>query len=618
MSSPVIWNGTSAKLLNSGKIIDKDGVPFIQQKEINYIANSSAHSNIAGWANVGDLDVARTTTASELPREHTTPTGIKITADANTQSVADYVYYDFTLDDVDLNKKLKIQWAQKQTGSYVAGNLAVVITTQADRTTAIATPDVTAIPAYDGVFTASFDTASTATLSLVIRATTDMATDAGIVISDVIVGPGQIIPVPAVGNWESWTPTGNITTNATYTGKKMRVGPNGYYEVNISFSGTNTQNVNATINMPSGETIDDSALVQATSRDRSLGEGTFYDLSATAGFPLRVGFSANAVTLYTLNDNASGANYILTTTVNPNSNIPVAVASGDSITARFSVPIAEWAGAPNYAGSNDYEVAFNSSATTSADTTSFGYGWSGAAIQAFAPSATSAIQKRVRFLTPFQDGEIPRVILKGLDGKWYDAIAMAPNVALYDGTTHRLVGVRPFPVSGSNTDVDVYFYSGSRKTDSAAGVQAWSTFAGTFTHWAVIKGKIGVAFGFGAATATSMGLVSTTTQTLAGDKTLNGSLTASSFATQTAFINTTTDTNIFTLSTDNYASYIITVVRAGGSGTGGMYLVARDTSGYSIFTAAGGTNLTASMSSNIFRMTATNTGNYAYSAIRTR
>jgi hypothetical protein len=174
--------------------------------EKNYVENPSATVAITGWTAVNDLDVARTTTASELPREHTTGAGIKITADANTQSVADYVYFDFTLDDVDLSKKLKIEWSQKLFGAYTAGQLAVIITTQADRTTALHTPVTTAIPAADGVFTTSFDSSTTATLSLVIRATGDMTTDTGIVISDVVVGPGTITQGAAVSEWETWAP----------------------------------------------------------------------------------------------------------------------------------------------------------------------------------------------------------------------------------------------------------------------------------------------------------------------------------------------------------------------------------------------------------------------------
>ena len=156
--------------------------------EKNYITNPSMASATTGWNVVGDFTLTRTTAASELPREYTTGTGIKLVATSGTQSTADYMYFDFNLDDVDLNRKLKIQWSQKDVGTYAAGQLAVIITSQANRTTALHTPVTTAIPAVDGDFVTSFDSGSTAALSLVIRATADMTTGDGIVISDVIVG----------------------------------------------------------------------------------------------------------------------------------------------------------------------------------------------------------------------------------------------------------------------------------------------------------------------------------------------------------------------------------------------------------------------------------------------
>ena len=180
--------------------------PGIAEK--NYIPNSTA-SITGSWGTVGDLTLARTITAAELPREYTTGSGIKITATSGTQSIADYVYFDFTLDDVDLSKKLKISWSQKYTAPYVAGDFAVGITTQADRTTFIHTPAITAIPRSDSVFETTFVSSTTATLSLVIRATTDMTTGAGIVISDTVVGPGIMAP-PDLG-----TPSSGTLTNCT-------------------------------------------------------------------------------------------------------------------------------------------------------------------------------------------------------------------------------------------------------------------------------------------------------------------------------------------------------------------------------------------------------------------
>jgi len=450
--------------------------------ETNYITNPSAVAAITGWTNVGDLDVFRTTTASELPREYTTAAGIKIISDPNAQSTADYVYFDFTLDDVDLNKKLKIQWSQKQFGAYVAGQLAVVITTQADRTTAVATPDITAIPAYDGVFTASFDTALTATLSLVIRATTDMATDTGIVISDVIVGPGQVVNAAPIGPWTSFTPTGSWSTNTTYTGSYRRVGDTAEFDVFIQVSGAPTS-ASLTVNLPSGMTID-TTKTQAGALN-AFGIATIRD-TATATYNARVLYSSTtAVAIYYGDDAASGVTYALV-----NQAAPMTWATSDFVQMRFSVPIAEWAGAPNYAGVNDVEYAFNTSVTDAADTTSFGYGQAGGT---FPGTLTVARLKRVRFLTPIEAGDQFFIqVQESGSGPWLPETSLGAGYNPVSAT-----GMRVIKVSGSTTDVDVQFLR------YINGTTNW----GSSEKYRIIKARSGAAVGFGAATATSNGLL---------------------------------------------------------------------------------------------------------------
>jgi hypothetical protein len=311
--------------------------------EKNYISNPSGGSATTGWGQVGDLDITRTTTAAELPREYTTATGLKITADANTQSTADYVYFDFTLDDVDLNKKLKIEWSQKQTGSYAAGNLAVVITTQADRTTALHTPVTTAIPAADGVFTTTFDSSSTAALSLVIRATTDMATNAGIVISDVVVGPGTITQGAAVGPETQYTMTpsatttsptkGTVATDKAYwwrEGEHMVVRYH-YQQTGAGGSGSGTY----LYPIPSGYTIDTSKLETNASASSAVGVAAGYD--GTSQYTGYVGVYNTGYLVVYLASETSGATAV------GSSRVPYGNANA-RISFEARIPIAEWAG----------------------------------------------------------------------------------------------------------------------------------------------------------------------------------------------------------------------------------------------------------------------------------
>lgn len=308
--------------------------------EKNYVGNPSALSAITGWTAIGDLVVARTTTAAELPREYTTGAGIKITADADTQSTADYVYYDFTLDDVDLSKKLKIQWSQKVTGTYTNGQLAVVITTQADRTTALHTPVVTEIPSADGVFTTSFDASTTSTLSLVIRATTDMTTNGGIVISDVIVGPGtqpQGAVVSGPTNYTATTPNSSLNNTTTIASSLewRRVGNNmhlqGHFDTGI------VQASEARISLPTGYTIGSTAgssairVIGKWARDSatatSFKQGV---VLATAGTTY-LNFAADDYTTASSPDTPANANALFGT-------------ERVFFDGEMVIPIAEWAG----------------------------------------------------------------------------------------------------------------------------------------------------------------------------------------------------------------------------------------------------------------------------------
>jgi hypothetical protein len=201
MGNIFVRNSSGAETIIASAAGNSDG-------EKNYITNPSGAASISGWANVGDLDIVRTATAAELPREFSTKTGLKITANSLNQTVDDYVYFDFSIDDVDMSGQfMKIKWDQKLTGTYLAGELAVVITTQADRNTAVSTPFTSAIPASDGTFQTYFLAPATATCSMVIRCTGEMATDGGIVISDVVVGPNVQVQGAAIGPWKSYTPT---------------------------------------------------------------------------------------------------------------------------------------------------------------------------------------------------------------------------------------------------------------------------------------------------------------------------------------------------------------------------------------------------------------------------
>jgi len=487
------YNGSSWSVIGAGGAGEK-----------NYI---EAPSTATGWSNVGDLDVATTTTAADLPREYTTGSGIKITADSNTQSTADYVYYDFTLDDVDLNKKLKISWSQKTTGTYAAGDLAVVVTTQADRTTALHTPITTAIPAADGTFTTSFDSGSTATLSLVIRATTDMTTNGGIVISDVVVGPGIQPQGAVVGAWQSFTPTWtNITVgNGTQEGTWRRVGDTIEVAATINFGTTTSVGGNIAPVLPSSLTR-----VAPSSLNLVIGSFLAYDADVTTFFTGVIQNQTSGILLVA--DDVTSAAAV-------NATVPFtwSAAGVDSLRIEYSVAVSEWAGSGTLnVAQNDVEYASNSTTADTDDTTSFAYGPSGSALPG---TLTQGRNKRVRFQTSFQetDSIALEVQIGGSGNPWLPVTGYIGTGPVQELTVQnaKAYGLSARRVSGSTTDVDVQFgqYAASTGATFDSAGTAWGSVTAS-SRYRVKKISGGQAVGFGNVAQSSAGLVKSAGQLL--------------------------------------------------------------------------------------------------------
>lgn len=466
------------------------------QGEKNYIDNPSASTAITGWTAVGDLTLSRTTTASELPREHTTGTGIKIVADADTQSVADYVYYDFTLDDVDLTRKLTIKWSQKVVGTYTAGQLAVILTTQADRTTALITPVTTAIPAGDTVdFVTTFDTQGTAALSLVIRATGDMTTDGGIVISDVVVGPGIVSQTSPVGEPVAVTVTGTWVTNTTYTAFETRIGSLARYDIKISLAGA----PNATslfVNLPSGRTINTALMASTTAAAANLLPNStcaLYDLSINSYIGGIYYNNSTSIGVVWTDDDAVSLKYSAAV----NATGPFVWASGDAIHMSFIVPIAEWAGQTLNIGQGA-QVEYASGAITSdASTTTTIYGPAGSRTPTAVLSGTRYVE--VTWQYPRQNGDMVFLEIDYMgDGRWapYDANEYGSFAYQQQNTSSYGMYLNHPTPSTTRINFSIYAYP-SGATYGVAGA-GWNTLVATM-KWRIRKVSASSPVGFGMA-----------------------------------------------------------------------------------------------------------------------
>jgi hypothetical protein len=456
--------------------------------EKNYVENPSAAENTTGWTNSG-LDNFVRGTSTDVPREQTTGTAFRATSD-NDEA---YCYYRFILDDVDLSKKLKIQFAVNSQ-SQSDYRVEMWETDQSDYSSQTEIPLSTDssgdsyIPEGQSVYQTTFDTSTDKFLELrIIHNGTSSGT---IDFSDVVVGPGTQPQGAIVTAWQSFTPPSDPSTFTTSSksGYWRRVGDSievrTYWVLNSVVSGTIV--FLADDILPNNLTFG-----TALTRD-SVGTWEADDASAAAtadDFAGTVQFTSSGLALITGN----GQDAVDATA-------PFTWASGDTLAVRFSVPIAEWAGSgTSNLAQNDCEFAANSSTSDAADTSSFVYGQAGSA---FPGALTANRSKRVRFQTPIQASDLIQIEVDP-DGVAEWAPIGQSRIGGGNDATHGITWQR---VSSSTTDIDVNFGSAGFNATGLTAAAAWSTLASG--KWRVRKLAGGQAVGFGAATNTASGLIS--------------------------------------------------------------------------------------------------------------
>lgn len=355
-AGPVIWGPGGAQNISSGPVYDNN-VPYIKQPQTNYVANQSAGIDTTGWTSTGTFGIARVT--SGLPRANTVGTGLSFTSGG----VDEYAQYCFTLDDSDLNTKLSWSWSQAPS-SYAAGDLVAQVYSFATANCGGAATQLYidqvpsgqdySIPNYTGPLDVTFDTSSN--LYYGIRYTRK-AGSSTLVVSNVIVGPGEIIAMPAVGPIPSYTPT--IQGFGTPTITSMQLQRDGkFLRGLVRFSPSSTSSDEARFGLPSGLTVG------YTNSPSALLVGRWYRNTSSAT-------TVKAGTLHVL----QGQTYIrfgfddYTSSQSPTtSRNGDGVSSGtDSIFLDFEVPIAEWADTPSYVASAKQAVV-NAKFTTATGT----------------------------------------------------------------------------------------------------------------------------------------------------------------------------------------------------------------------------------------------------------
>lgn len=462
--------------------------------EINAVLNASGADGTSGWIN-GTSHSINTVTGATIPLSPAVPTAFTMSSSAavaiGSQTSSSGDYYEFTMPPALRNRKLKFEFYYT-TPAAADGTWGVAVYNGATKvrlsTDTGATPD-TVLPAgvSGGKFTAYFDTDSGTTYRVNFVQRTRTNTNS-LWVTNVVVGPGIQPQGAVVGEWVNFTPAGAAPANTTLDlAKYRRVGDSAEISVSYNLTGAaNNVTWPSSAFRPAGLTFDTTKIVSYGTDRAPVGTLNYFDTGVA---------NIQGILEYVVGGQNFVASYIPST--------PTA-SNGDKIAVTFKLPIAEWAGSGTVQlAQNDVEYAFNTTLTTTTETTGFGYGPAGIGFQAFAPTGTGSVDKRVRFQTPIQSSDVITVeIMDPTTNFWAPAASRFHTVFSSNDAGTTFYGTDVNDVSGSNTDIDVRFFS-----RSADKLNPWGVLAANGWKWRVRKSSAGAAVGFGIVSGQSAGLL---------------------------------------------------------------------------------------------------------------
>ena len=310
---------------------------------INYVTNPDAESGVTGWAAYADaaatspVDGTGGAPTVTITRTTTTPlrgTGsFLLTKDAANRQ-GEGVGYAFTIDSADKAKVLNVSFDYEiASGTFTSGDSSDVRVFIYDVTNTVLVPvspnTIQGGSSNQFKFSGTFQTASNSTsYRLIIHCATTSASAYTFEFDNVVVGPQVVNYGAPIGDWTTFTPTCNSTTNTTPAGAWRRVGDSMQVLTKISFAGA-PDNVSFTSSLPTGYTIDTTKLT--TTSSVNLGScsikaaGTLYDGAVHYE-------TTSTVAVYYSN----GTSTAMTRTS------PATIANLDFIWLLYTVPISGW------------------------------------------------------------------------------------------------------------------------------------------------------------------------------------------------------------------------------------------------------------------------------------
>jgi hypothetical protein len=474
----------------------------------SYISTAAASSfSTSTWTNVGTgASGATTTTAAELP-ELTVGSAIKVT---NAGSGTGYMESaEFRIDADDLGKLLAINYNFLTSASpaYAASDFQVQVwdsTTSNGsyaQNTTVSTPNVPA-NSSGGSFTISFSQQNARPFTKLRIVRSAGATNSWAAFSTIQMTPGTITQGAAVGyiGRDTSLTTANFVNSGNVTGVVVdywRIG--NILKARGRFTGGIPVAATASITLRDGHTADLGTATQIVGRWwRNTATG-----SARKASPLIIG--TGETTLKLTNDD-------YTTAVDQGSPIngSSAIGSGGEVVFfEYEVPVSAWAGngTVNLGAGAQVEYAYNTSTnTTTSDTTSFGYGPSGALIG----NITANLQRTVRFQYPIQNSDLlfleywaggndPWQPVASCNGDSRTFLLQTQNTTTYGMAIQNTAVAQTVRVNFGQYSLP------SGATYASAGT-AWSTLGGSF-YWRVRKVSPSSPVGFGLAASGTSGLI---------------------------------------------------------------------------------------------------------------
>lgn len=264
-----------------------------------------------------------------------------ISKDANNRQGVGYSF-DFTISNADNGITAGVNFELLTSANYVSGDMVFYIY---DVTNSILiTPrsvSLPALPSY-GKFFSDYGLTAGTSYRFILHIATTSALAYTVTLDTMVNTTTRVaVPGPVISNWVSWTPTGSWNTNVTYSGKYRIVGNVAEFQVTLTLTGAPNA-ADLTVSLPSNLTIDTSSLPTLGAYTTSLGVTRIYD-NATAGYVGGVVYTTTTAVYIT--HSTSGTNLGIV-----NATTPITFASGDAISARFTVPVVQFLGSSSNFG----------------------------------------------------------------------------------------------------------------------------------------------------------------------------------------------------------------------------------------------------------------------------